>query len=105
MILLASEGDGFGTSFGVGLIGFLVIGGIAFILFVLYRSMRRQLKRIDFNPDGSTDLERMSGHDARGDGGGPPGDVLDADPPNGNIPNGDVPRSDPGTGDAPNGHR
>ncbi len=33
--------------------------GLAAAVFVLYRSLRRQLKRIDFDPEGRTDAERM----------------------------------------------
>lgn len=47
------------SSIGPGLLGFLVVVGLAAAVFVLYRSLRRQLKRIDFDPEGRTDAERM----------------------------------------------
>ena len=49
---------------GIGLLGFLVIAGLAVALFFLYRSLRRQLGRIDFNAEGTSDAERMRGHGA-----------------------------------------
>jgi hypothetical protein len=47
---------------GIGLLGFLVIAGLALALVFLYRSLRRQLGRIDFNAEGTSDAERMRGH-------------------------------------------
>ena len=46
---------------GIGLLGFLVIAGLALALFFLYRSLRHQLGRIDFNAEGTSDAERMRG--------------------------------------------
>jgi hypothetical protein len=75
--VLAGGTDGGGYSFGPGTIGFVVLAGLALAIIVLYRSMRKNLRRIDFNPDGRTDAERMHGHDTRGNGGGLPDDVGD----------------------------
>jgi hypothetical protein len=47
------------SSVGMGLVGFLVILGLALALVFLYRSLRRQLRRINFDPEGTTDAERM----------------------------------------------
>jgi hypothetical protein len=52
-----------------GLLGFLVIVGLGLALLVLYLSLRKQLGRIDFNPEGTSDAERMRRDDtAGGDG-------------------------------------
>jgi MYXO-CTERM domain-containing protein len=66
--VLASTTDGSGS--GPGLTGFLVLAFLALAVVFLYRSMRKQLKRIDFDPEGRTDAERMrrrgpsrNGHD------------------------------------------
>ena len=52
---------------GIGLVGFLVIAGLALALVFLYRSLRRQLGRIDFDASGRSDAERMR-RDASPDG-------------------------------------
>ena len=44
---------------GIGFLGFAVIGGLGLVLVFLYRSMRRQLRRIDFDADATSDAERM----------------------------------------------
>jgi hypothetical protein len=44
---------------GPGLLGFLVVVALGLALIVLYRSLRRQLGRIDFDAQGTTDAERM----------------------------------------------
>lgn len=77
--VLAATTDESGFAFGPGLIGFLVLVGLALAVLLLYLNMRKQLKRIDFNPDGLSDAERMRGHDATGDGAGEPGDVRRPD--------------------------
>jgi len=46
---------------GNGLLGLIVTAGLALAVIVLYRSMRKQMKKIDFDPDGTTDAERMRG--------------------------------------------
>lgn len=46
---------------GNGLLGFIVTAGLVVAIVVLYRSMRTQMKKIDFDPDGTTDAERMHG--------------------------------------------
>jgi hypothetical protein len=55
------------SSDGIGLVGFLVIAGLALALVFLYRSLRRQLGRIDFDANGRSDAERMR-RDASPDG-------------------------------------
>ncbi len=43
--------------------------GLALAMVFLYRSMRKQLKRIDFNAEGGSDQERMAGPQVRRNGG------------------------------------
>ncbi len=74
--LFASNADQ-GGSFGPGLLGFLILAGFAVAVVVIYLSLRKNLRRIDFNPEGRTDAERMRGHDVRRNGAGLPGDVDD----------------------------
>jgi hypothetical protein len=52
---------------GNGLLGLIVTLGLALAVVVLYRSMRNQMKKIDFDPDGATDAERMRGAGKRKD--------------------------------------
>lgn len=59
---MASESEG--TDIGPGSIGFWVVVALGLALFVLYRSLRKQMRRVDFNPEGSTDEERMRKDDA-----------------------------------------
>lgn len=47
------------SSVGPGLLGFLVVIFLLVALFVLYRSMRKQIRRVDFDAEGGTDEERM----------------------------------------------
>lgn len=42
-----------------GLLGFLVVAFLAVSLVLLYRSMRKQMRKVDFNDEGLTDEERM----------------------------------------------
>jgi hypothetical protein len=51
--------DADGSGVGPGLLGFLVFAGLCAALIVLYRSLRRQLRRIDFDAEGESDAERM----------------------------------------------
>ena len=53
---------------GPGLTGFLVLAFLAVAVVFLYRSMRKQLKRIDFDPEGTTDAERMRDRDSSTNG-------------------------------------
>lgn len=53
---------------GPGLAGFLVFALLILAVVFLYRSMRKQLKRIDFDPEGQTDAERMRGRDSSSNG-------------------------------------
>lgn len=66
--VLAATTDESGFWSGPGLVGFLILAGLALAVVLLYRSLRKQLKRIDFDPDGLTDEERMRGHGVIGDG-------------------------------------
>ncbi|HEX6324988.1 MAG TPA: hypothetical protein VFZ72_00320 [Jiangellaceae bacterium] len=64
--VLASTTDGSGM--GPGLTGFLVLAFLAVAVIFLYRSMRKQLRRIDFDPEGRTDAERMRDRDSSTNG-------------------------------------
>ena len=64
--VLASTTDGSGM--GPGLTGFLVLLFLAVAVVFLYRSMRKQLRRIDFDPEGRTDAERMRDRDSSTNG-------------------------------------
>ena len=64
--VLASTTDN--TGIGPGLAGFLVLAFLALTVVFLYRSMRKQLKRIDFDPEGRTDAERMRGRNSSRNG-------------------------------------
>lgn len=44
---------------GPGSWGFWIVVAMGLVLVVLYRSMRKQMRRVDFNADGTTDEERM----------------------------------------------
>jgi hypothetical protein len=60
-LLLASEDAddrGLGGGNG-GLLALLLTVGLAVGVIFLYRSLRTQLKRINFNAEGTTDAERM----------------------------------------------
>lgn len=64
--VLADESTG--TSVGPGLLGFLVMAFLVGALFLLYRSMRKQMRKVDFDPEGVTDEQRMRHrHDGSGD--------------------------------------
>lgn len=58
--LTAAETEDSGP--GPGLYGFLVIVFLIVALFVLYRSMRKQIRKVDFDPDGADDAARMRRH-------------------------------------------
>jgi hypothetical protein len=58
-LVTATSTDVDDSGIGPGLLGFLVLLALCVALFVLYRSLRRQLNRIDFDPQGRTDAERM----------------------------------------------
>jgi hypothetical protein len=55
-VFIAASGD---SNAGIGFLGFAVIAALALALFFLYRSLRRQLGRIDFDAEGTSDAERM----------------------------------------------
>jgi hypothetical protein len=59
VLLAVTNGEADDSGIGPGLLGFLVFLALLVALFMLYRSLRRQLKRIDFDPEGKTDAERM----------------------------------------------
>jgi hypothetical protein len=44
---------------GPGLLGFLVVVALGLALVFLYRSLRKQLRRIDFDADATSDVDRM----------------------------------------------
>lgn len=57
---------------GNGLLGLIVTAGLVVAIIVLYRSMRTQMKKIDFDAEGATDAERMrDAGKSKGDGDGP----------------------------------
>lgn len=58
-VILAADEE---SSAGPGSLGFWVVIALALALFVLYRSMRKQIRRVDFDAEGTTDEERMHGH-------------------------------------------
>lgn len=60
--LTAAETEADDSGIGPGLYGFLVLVFLIVALFVLYRSMRKQIRKVDFDPEGTTDAERMHGH-------------------------------------------
>jgi hypothetical protein len=64
--VLAAAGDG--SAIGPGLAGFLIFALLVVAVVFLYRSLRKQLKRIDFDPTGETDAERMHHRDPHVDG-------------------------------------
>jgi hypothetical protein len=47
------------SNVGIGFLGFAVIAALALAVVFLYRSLRRQLGRIDFDANGTSDAERM----------------------------------------------
>ncbi|MBD0292231.1 MAG: hypothetical protein ICV70_01485 [Jiangellaceae bacterium] len=50
-----------------GLLGFLVFISLLAAVALLYLSLRKQLRRIDFDPEGKSDAERMRGRSAMDD--------------------------------------
>jgi hypothetical protein len=60
--LTAAESEAEDSGIGPGLYGFLVLVFLIAALFVLYRSMRKQIRKVDFDPEGTSDAERMRGH-------------------------------------------
>ena len=57
---LAAEQDS--SSIGPGSLGFWIVILMLLALLLLYRSLRRQIRKVDFDPEGTTDEERMRGH-------------------------------------------
>ena len=47
------------SAIGPGLLGFLVVVALGLALVFLYRSLRNQLRRIDFDADATSDVDRM----------------------------------------------
>jgi hypothetical protein len=75
-IRVAETTDDGDIGFGLGLLGVLLTAGLVATVIFLYRSMRTQLKRIDFDPQGLTDEERMrGGQESRRPDGDTDGDV------------------------------
>lgn len=62
MHLIAAAAEAETTGVGPGLLGFLVIMFLLVALLVLYRSLRKQIRRVDFDAEGRSDSERMRGH-------------------------------------------
>ncbi|NED99803.1 hypothetical protein [Phytoactinopolyspora halotolerans] len=61
--------DGGGFPISAGSAGFWIVIALALALVVLYRSMRKQLRRVDFDESASTDEERVRSHEERPDQG------------------------------------
>lgn len=59
------DGRDSGLSISAGSAGFWIVIAMILVLVVLYRSMRKQLRRIDFDESGTTDEERMHDHEQR----------------------------------------
>jgi hypothetical protein len=57
--VLAAAAEDSGSVRGPGVVGVLILTGLALAVLLLYRSLRKQLRRIDFDPKGRTDAERM----------------------------------------------
>lgn len=55
-----TDGSG-GLSVSAGSAGFWIVIALLLVLIVLYRSMRKQIRRINFDESGTTDEERMRG--------------------------------------------
>ncbi|TDC49912.1 hypothetical protein E1212_16660 [Jiangella ureilytica] len=60
--LTAAETEPDNSEIGPGLYGFLVVVFLILALVMLYRSMRKQIRKVDFDPEGTSDAERMHGH-------------------------------------------
>lgn len=50
------------SQIGPGSLGFWVVIGLLVVLFFLYRSMRKQVRRVDFDTGATTDEERVASH-------------------------------------------
>jgi hypothetical protein len=50
------------SAIGPGSLGFWIVIGLIVVLFLLYRSMRKQMRRVDFDPTATTDAERIASH-------------------------------------------
>lgn len=59
--LLAEEAEG--SEIGPGLLGFAIMIFLLAALFLLYRSMRKQIRRVDFDAEGETDEQRARRRD------------------------------------------
>jgi hypothetical protein len=81
------------NSFQAGPFAFWTFVALALATVVLVRSMRRQFRRIDFDPTGTTDAERM-----RGAGGAPSArhEASRGRRVNGSRPGGRTPPASPG---------
>ncbi|TDE09110.1 hypothetical protein [Jiangella asiatica] len=62
LMAAAAEAESENAEIGPGLLGFLVVIFLLVALLVLYRSMRKQIRKVDFDDEGLTDAERMRGH-------------------------------------------
>ncbi|SDT56097.1 hypothetical protein [Jiangella sp. DSM 45060] len=58
----AAESEAEDSGIGPGLYGLLVLVFLIVALFLLYRSLRKQIRKVDFDPEGVDDAERMRGH-------------------------------------------
>lgn len=61
-VALTAESEAENSGIGPGLYGFLVVVFLVLALVLLYRSMRKQIRKVDFDPEGASDTERMHGH-------------------------------------------
>jgi hypothetical protein len=60
--------DDGGLSISAGSVGFWIVVAMILVLIVLYRSMRKQIRRINFDESGTTDQERMGRAKGSADG-------------------------------------
>lgn len=59
-VLAAQETDD--SAIGPGLLGFAILIALLAMMVVLYRSLRKQMGRVDFDATAGTDEGRMRGH-------------------------------------------
>lgn len=66
--LTAAETEVEPGSAGPGSLGFWIVVGLIIVLVFLYLSLRKQLRRVDFDPDATSDEERVASHHEPGEG-------------------------------------
>lgn len=61
----AAENEVDPSAVGPGSPGFWIVIGLIVVLVLLYLSLRKQIRRVDFDPDATTDEERVASHHER----------------------------------------